>query len=327
MIPHLRVEAERAEKVRLALETSGELDHNFRPIKEDAFVLWPVREGTTGQIVLRAGKPSKDSGGDYRALLSKEMARLAPRAFDVLGHVAIISLEDDFSEHIFEISAALLDKHKNIKTVAVDRGVSGEFRVRDLEFVAGEDNFVVVHKENNFFFELDISEVYFSPRLSLERSLVLDQARDNESVLDMFAGVGPFSVYLSRKASNVTAIDANPRAKKWFFKNIERNKIEKDKVSFIEGRAEDIAPSLTDKFDRIIMNHPTSSLNYLNISKDLLASKGIINFYLITDKMNEEPATNQSFADSPDWIVRNSRSVHAYSPSKELRAYELSLHR
>ena len=327
MIPHLKVEIEGAEKVRSALEASGTLDNNFRPIKEKGFVLWPVNENTLENIVYRVGIPSRDLGGDCRSFLTDKIAALAPRAFDVMGHVAIISLEDSFSEHILEISKALLKRHKNIKTVAIDRGVSGDFRIRDLEVISGDHNFIVVHRENNFIFELDISEVYFSPRLSLERSLVLDQANDDESVLDMFAGVGPFSIYLSKKASHITAIDANPMAEKWFFKNVKRNKIDKDKFSFIEGFAEDIVPSLSDKFDRIIMNHPTSSLNYLDFSKNLLTSQGVLNFYLIADKLKEEPSTNQPFVESPDWIIKSSRPVHAYSPSKELRAYELFLGR
>ena len=325
MIPHLKVETENAEQIRSELELSGDLDNNFRPIKEDSFILWPVKEGVTGDIVFRTGTPSKDSSGDYRTLLPKEISKLAPRAFDVLGHVAIISLEDSFSDFISDISKALLTKHKNIKTVAIDRGVSGDFRVRDLEFISGEENFIVSHKENNFLFEFDISEVYFSPRLSLERSLVLNQAIDGESVLDMFAGVGPFSIYLSKKASHITAIDANPLAKKWFFNNISKNKIDESKFTFIDGFAEEVAVALDTKFDRIIMNHPTSSLNYLDISKNLLEDNGVVNFYLISDKLNEEPASNQPFMKSPHWLIKNSRTVHAYSPSKELRAYELYL--
>ena len=75
------------------------------------------------------------------------------------------------------------------------------------------------------------------------------------------------------------------------------------------------------------MNHPTSSLNYLDFSKNLLTSQGVLNFYLIADKLKGEPLTNQPFVESPDWIIKSSRSVHAYSPSKELRAYELFLGR
>tara|TARA_Y100000588_G_C14254758_1_gene924941 strand:+ start:1733 stop:2716 length:984 start_codon:yes stop_codon:yes gene_type:complete len=325
LIPHLKVETENAEKTRSVLELSGNLNKNFRPIKEEGYILWPVTEDTTGDIIFRSGIPSKDSSGDYRSLLPKEIAILAPRAFDVLGHVAIISPEDSFSDFIPEISKALLTKHKNIKTVATDGGVGGDFRVRDLKYVSGDENFVVLHKENNFIFEFDISEVYFSPRLSFERSLVLNQAKINESVLDMFTGVGPFSIYLSKKASHITAIDANPLAKKWFFNNIRKNKIDEAKFTFIEGFAEDAAPTLTSKFDRIIMNHPTSSLNYLDISKNLLKDQGVINFYLIADRLKEEPTPNLPFMESPHWLIKDSRVVHAYSPSKELRTYELYL--
>ena len=73
------------------------------------------------------------------------------------------------------------------------------------------------------------------------------------------------------------------------------------------------------------MNHPTSSLNYLDISKNLLKDQGVINFYLIADRLKEEPTPNLPFMESPHWLIKDSRVVHAYSPSKELRTYELYL--
>ena len=75
MIPHLKVEIEGAEKVRSALEASGTLDNNFRPIKEKGFVLWPVNENTLENIVYRVGIPSRDLGGDYRSFLTDKIIR------------------------------------------------------------------------------------------------------------------------------------------------------------------------------------------------------------------------------------------------------------
>ena len=40
-------------------------------------------------------------------------------------------------------------------------GVKGDYRIRNLEMLFGED-FVSTHRENGFEFTLDISQVYFS---------------------------------------------------------------------------------------------------------------------------------------------------------------------
>ena len=61
--------------------------------------------------------------------------------------------------------------------VAIDKGVKGEYRIRQLQMIIGEPDFVSLHRENGFEFKLDISKVYFSPRLSMERSRIYEMVR------------------------------------------------------------------------------------------------------------------------------------------------------
>ena len=127
-------------------------------------------------------------------------------------------------ESIFSIiSEALLESHTNINKVALDHGVKGDYRIRDLEMLIGDSNFVATQKENGFQFKLEISKVYFSPRLAMERKRIYDIAISNEDVLDAFAGASPFAVSLSSKGCNVTAVDANPNSEKWSHKNFSLN--------------------------------------------------------------------------------------------------------
>jgi tRNA (guanine37-N1)-methyltransferase len=73
-----------------------------------------------------------------------------------------------------------------------------------------------------------VTKVYFSPRLSQERLRIAQKVRGGEVVIDMFAGVGPFSIQIAKKFNNVKvyAIDTNPVAIQFLKQNIALNKIE-----------------------------------------------------------------------------------------------------
>ena len=77
--------------------------------------------------------------------MNDEIRDLAPRSFDIFGEIAIIKLVDDLRNYEKEIAEALLLSHTNVRTVCLDSGVHGEFRLRDLRLIGGENNFVSIH--------------------------------------------------------------------------------------------------------------------------------------------------------------------------------------
>ena len=60
----------------------------------------------------------------------------------------------------------------------MDKGVKGEFRVRDLEVVAGDDRLETIHQEYGIRLLVDPSRVYFNPRLAGERHRVASLVRE-----------------------------------------------------------------------------------------------------------------------------------------------------
>ena len=162
------------------------MNEDFLPIKEDNSIFWPLNQDSVsfeGTIVKRAGLSYTKTSRDYRLSLDKNIRDLAPRSFDIFGEIAIVRIPDDAQVHEKEIADALLLSHKNIKTVCVDMGVHGDFRIRELRIISGEDTFVSLHKENGMKFKADISKVYFSPRLATERHRVSLLVRKGEYVL------------------------------------------------------------------------------------------------------------------------------------------------
>ena len=138
-----------------------------------------------------------------------------------------VAYEGVIGEKILEINPSLNSVFKKTEPV------KGEFRIRDVELIAGINKSETVHKENKCVYELDIRRVYFSPRLATEHDRVCSLVKDGEVILDMFAGVGPFSVLIAKiKRNQVVAVDINPVAIYYLKKNIILNKVEKNITVF-----------------------------------------------------------------------------------------------
>jgi len=317
LIKHLRVADSKAQETKIFLEELKALNELFLPIKEKGYILWPLNFEVEGEIIECEGLSSTRISRDYRLRLPLAIREIAPRAFDIFGDIAIIKLSDLSMEYSKIISETLLESHTNINKVALDLGVKGDYRIRDLEMLIGDSNFVATQKENGFEFRLDISKVYFSPRLAMERKRIYDIADSNEDVLDAFAGASPFAVSLASKGCNVTAVDANPNSEKWSHTNFELNNVLE--YNFICSKIEDILPSLS-LYDRIIMNNPTNSLPYLEMLSNKLKPNGIIHLYKITED-EEDFDVKDSLGSNFECIFE--RIVHPYSPQSSLMVFDI----
>ncbi len=198
--------------------------------------------------------------------LPPEVAHEVTRALDIVGDVAILRLPEKLMVSARDIGDALLAMHKRVRVVAVDSGVQGPHRIRELTVVAGEGPLTTLHKENGIRLRVDLEGAYFSPRLATEHRRVANLVREGERVLDMFSGVGPFAVLIAvdGRASEVHAIDINGRATELARENAELNKVA-DRVTIHTGDAREVVPEL-GKFDRIIMNHPHFAVEFFDVA-------------------------------------------------------------
>src|SRR5579875_1936754 len=123
-------------------------------------------------------------------LLAKEEIGLLHSSFDVIGDIAVIKIPPELSEREQIIADTILAKMKNVRTVLKqDSPVRGEFRTREVSYVSGEKKFTAIYKENQCLFKVDVSKVYFSPRLSTERKRIASLVKEGERILNMFAGI------------------------------------------------------------------------------------------------------------------------------------------
>ena len=157
-------------------------------------------------------------------------------SFDQVGEIIVLRIPDSLKSKKKIIGETLLDQVKTTRSVFYQSSpVEGEFRTRNLEILAGEDNTETEYKESGCRFLVDVEKAFFSPRLSTERERIANLTHDGEIIINMFGGIGMFSI-LAAKISKCTVynIDINPNASLLCEKNIKINKL-KGKVISLNG--------------------------------------------------------------------------------------------
>lgn len=200
-------------------------------------------------------------------------------SYDVVGDLAVLEIPKGFEGYEREMGEALLRSRRHIRAVfKKSSAVESEERVRRFEWLAGEKRTETVHREHGCEFKLDISKVFFSPRLSYERQRIKEQVRDGETIVDMFAGVGPYSITIAKHSDvKVSGYDINEHAIRYFKENIRINKVG-DRVTAVHGDCGKLAPK--GAADRAIMNLPKKAKEFFESALDIIKPDGgIIHYY------------------------------------------------
>jgi len=179
-----------------------------------------------------------------------------------------------------KLAVALLEELPNVKCVFEQQGgIEGEYRLRRLRHLAGERRTLTVHRENGCSFRVDVARCYFSPRLSTERLRIANKVDGGEHVLNMFAGVGPFSIPIAKKTgARVTSCELNRYACALHEENNRNNGVV-GLVRVLNSDAADLPNLVGQRFDRILMPHPSASRKYLPQALALVKKRGVVHYY------------------------------------------------
>jgi tRNA (guanine37-N1)-methyltransferase len=311
----LKVPAKEAESTRRQLAENGKLSNEYDIFSEGGFVFIPVLEpyGDFDAVELDALKrPLKHT--NLRAVLSglltgRELEDLTT-SFDIIGDIAIVEIPESLESREEEIGNALLKVHSSLRTVLKKLGaMEGEYRIRKLKRIAGENRTETIYREHGVPMRLDVSKAYFSVRLSTERKRISDLIRPGEKVLVLFAGVGPFALVIAKDHpdAQITAVEINPDAAKYLRENVRRNKA---CIIVLEGDARDFEYS---GFDRVVMPLPHSAEKFLGLAFDAAKTGGSIHFYSIVK--NDDPFGNaEKKIPLRNYKISGRRIVRPYSP-------------
>jgi len=214
-------------------------------------------------------------------VLSEKESNELISAFDQIGEIIIVRIPDLLLSKKKIIGKALLDDVKIVRSVFYQASaVSGDFRTRDLEILAGEDNTETEYKEFGCRFTVDVENAFFSPRLSTERERIANLIQNGEVMTNMFAGIGMFSIMAAKKKKcTVYSLDINPVASKLCETNIGLNKLAGNIISINGDASEIIKEQLINKSDRTLMLLPERSDEFLQSAIDTTKDGGIIHYY------------------------------------------------
>ncbi len=323
---YLIVPRSQGEKTRRELIQGGLFVGGYPILSEDEFVLFPVSGPFSGfETVEREAEKrpihhEKLKDALYGLLTPAELETLIG-SFDIIGDIAIIEIPDALESREKEIGNALLSVHKNLKTVLRKLGpMEGEFRVRRVKPIAGEDRTTTLYRESGVLMELDVASVYFSVRLSHERKRISELVKPGERILALFAGVGPFALVISKTHpdAEIVAIELNPYAVEFMEKNIARNRA--NNVKAVLGDARKVVMSGYQNFaDRILMPLPKGAHEFLDVAYAGARDGGMIHFYTFVgmqDPFREalEKAQSAAKAGNVRIEVASQRIVRPYSP-------------
>ena len=230
-------------------------------------------------------------------ILSDEDTKDLVSAFDQIGDIIIVRIPDSLISKKKIIGKALLEQVKTAKTVFHQSSpVEGDFRTRNLELIDGDEKTETEYRENGCRFIVDVEKAFFSPRLSTERERISNLVNDHDVIINMFGGVGMFSLLAAKKKScTVYNIDINPVASKLCEENIKLNKL-KGKVISLNGDATKIIKEqLQDKADRVLMLLPERSDEFLDTAISSLKKNGVIHYYshIHAEKKQDAPKLSE----------------------------------
>jgi tRNA (guanine37-N1)-methyltransferase len=254
--------------------------------------------------------------------------------YERLGDVVIV--DEDDPERAQKIADAIVESDVRAKTV-VNRAskIKGTERVRDWDVLAGDGTEAsdasrgsgadrsespgteTVHTEYGCEFELDLADVYFSPRLATERHRVVEHVTQGEHAFDMFAGVGPYAVPMADAGAEVVATDINETAIEYLRKNAERNNVA-DRITAIAGDVTETAEEYQDWADRIVMNLPHTADEFLDTAVQIASDECVIHYYDIQHEDDlfgpGKEAIQEAAEPEYDVEVENTRTVRSYAP-------------
>lgn len=175
-----------------------------------------------------------------------------PGSYKKLGSIAMFrswSLDREIEERLAEF---LMRLDKSIKGVLILEASEGEQRRPRVLAEYGSLG-ATVHRELGVDFIFDPRRIMFSPGNLGERTHLRDVCKEGETVLDMFACIGNYSLPAA-KAKNLTviAIEWNNEAVEYLRQTVKYNGLA-DRFEIHEADCREVEP--THKVDRVIMGY------------------------------------------------------------------------
>lgn len=197
-----------------------------------------------------------------------------PKKAKIIGHVALVRFQDKGID-LEALGKTIAEFYPTVKTVLRLQGIVGKLRQPAVELIYGDPNTETIYKEYGYKFALDVSKLMLCLGNSYERLRTARSVRPREVVVDMFAGIGQFSIPCAviSKPSKVYAIEINEEAYRYLKTNIMLNNVEGIVESML-GDCKRLAPTLGRIADRIIMGYFGGTMEALPAALSIVKPEG-----------------------------------------------------
>jgi tRNA (guanine37-N1)-methyltransferase len=254
------------------------------------------------------------------------------KSYDLIGDVIVIRIPPEVEskrEIIAEALHTIYPKVRTIAAVPLYSRTDERYRTRDLKVIWGDESLETTYREHGCIFKADLKHVFVSPRLSYERMRIAAKVAPSETIVNMFAGAGCFSILIAKlqPQTKIYSIDVNPHAYEYMKENVALNKVEEQVVPLI-GDAREEAEKLEGFADRVLMPLPEqahaflpSAIRALHLDEEG-ADKGrtrVIHYYTVSEGRKDEALFTIPFEKAQDIITSAfGSSVHIALEEKRI---------
>lgn len=253
--------------------------------------------------------------------LSKEiplnLINKIPDKWEKVGDIGIIKLNPEltkYSKIIGKYYAEIL----RCRTILNDTGgIKGKFREPLTKVIFGSKKTETIHKENKIRYKLDPKKIMFSSGNMDERLRMATVSNKKEVVVDMFAGIGYFTLPMAvySKPKRIIACEINPIAYEYLCENIILNNVT-GIVEPLKGDNRKVAPK--NIADRVIIGYFGNTTKFLSTALSCLRnSKGIIHYH---EKISEKELQQKQIKIIKQINEKLNRSVKLLN-TKHIKSY------
>jgi tRNA wybutosine-synthesizing protein 2 len=235
----------------------------------------------------------------------------------IVGDIALVKMKGTAAEKR-RLAEGIMGSMPGIRNVCEIKQVKGEFREPEVSLILG-DRTQTIHTENGVKFFLDVAKVMFSKGNAGERKRLIPLVKDGETIVDMFAGIGYFSLPIAKHArpGKIVAVEKNVTAFRFLKDNI---KINNASMDAIWGDCRDFSDSVRNFADRVIMGYFPGTHEFLPSAIRIAKSGGVIHYHNTyrTNELWKKPVADISEAcrrEGASFRVISKRKVKSYAPN------------
>jgi len=260
-----------------------------------------------------------------------------PKGFQKIGDIIILNLSEELINEKKEIGEAVLEIFPQVRSVCNKTGgIVGKFREPQVEVIAGSKDTVVTHVESGCKYRFDVCKLMFAKGNVVERSRIAKQVSPGEMIVDMFSGLGYFTIPIGKlaKAGKIYSIELNPEAFKFLKENLKINHIHN--VEAINGDNREVIDKFVEqgiKADRVIMGYLPAPKEFLQYAMKIVKSGSIIHYEDVIkldekDKEIERVMKDvEKYAEKAGFKVKLllARKIKSYGPKVEHYVFDIEI--